>query len=479
MTASPDIFAGPSPDRNRERTSRLDTYLERALDDPPKLVVEGVLRRTVGLTMEAEGCHAPVGGRCDVITMDGRRVETEVVGFAGERLFLMPAGEMRGIVPNARVIPVSNVPEVAVGNELLGRVLDGSGRPIDGGPALQCSDYVPRFGKHINPLQRRAIVEPLDVGVRSINAILPVGRGQRMGLFAGSGVGKSLLLGMMTRYTDADVVVVGLIGERGREVKEFIELTLGEEGMQRAVVIATPADDTPLMRMHGAWLSAAIAEYFRGQGLDVLLLMDSLTRFAQAQREIALAIGEPPATKGYPPSVFAKLPQLVERAGNGEVGQGSITGFYTVLVEGDDQNDPIADASRAILDGHIVLSRELAESGLYPAIDIESSVSRALPMIATDEQKRLITRFRQIYATYRHHRDLIAVGAYQSGSDPRVDEAIALWPSILEFLRQSQGDRVDYDASLTALEELLQLSQVPDSEESQTPEPEVWGDEAL
>jgi len=479
MTENTGMFAGPNPDRNPERTLRLGPYLDRALDAPPKLVVEGVLRRTVGLTMEAEGCHAPVGGRCDVIAMDGRRVETEVVGFAAERLYLMAAGEMRGILPNARVIPASSIPEVAVGNELLGRVLDGRGRPIDGGPALQGSEHVPLLGMPINPLNRSAIAEPLDVGVRSINALLPVGRGQRMGLFAGSGVGKSMLLGMMTRYTDADVVVVGLIGERGREVKEFIELTLGEEGMQRAVVVATPADDTPLMRMHGAWLSAAIAEYFRDQGLHVLLLMDSLTRFAQAQREIALAIGEPPVTKGYPPSVFAKLPQLVERAGNGKDGQGSITGFYTVLAEGDDQNDPIVDASRAILDGHIVLSRELAESGLYPAIDIESSVSRVQHVIATDEQRHLITRFRQIYSTYRHHRDLIAVGAYQSGADPRVDEAITLWPSILEFLRQPQGERVDCQASITALSDLLQLTAVNENMDSEAPESEVRGNESL
>jgi len=460
VSAEQPILAGPNPDRNLERTLALGAYLERALMDPPKLVVEGVLRRTVGLTMEAEGCHAPVGGRCDVVTMTGDRVETEVVGFSGERLYLMASGEMRGIVPNGRVIPVGSVAEVSVGEALLGRVLDGHGHPIDGGPALHDCKSVPLFGKPINPLKRRPIAEPLDVGVRSINSLLTVGRGQRMGLFAGSGVGKSMLLGMMTRYTDADVVIVGLIGERGREVKEFVELTLGEEGLQRAVVIATPADDTPLMRMKGAWLSSAIAEYFRDQGLHVLLLMDSLTRFAQAQREIALAIGEPPATKGYPPSVFAKLPQLVERAGNGELGQGSITGFYTVLAEGDDQNDPIVDASRAILDGHIVLSRELAEAGHYPAVDIESSVSRALHMISTDQQKQLITHFRQIYATYAHHRDLIAVGAYQSGSDPRVDEAIERWPAILEFLRQSQDDRIDHEASIKALQDLLQPADV-------------------
>ena len=455
MTHDTHTQAGPDPDRNLARTARLEKYIERAREGNPGMVVEGTLRRTVGLTMEAEGCHAPVGGRCDIVAMDGRRLETEVVGFAGERLFLMPSGEMRGVVPNARVIPVGGMPTVPVGMELLGRVLDGKGRPIDGRPMPAVTDHVSLFGQPINPLKRRAIVEPLDVGVRAINSVMPVGRGQRMGLFAGSGVGKSVLLSMMTRYTDADVVVVGLIGERGREVKEFIDHTLGEEGLRRAVVVATPADDTPLMRMRGAWLTAAIAEYFRDQGLDVLLLMDSLTRFAQAQREIALAIGEPPATKGYPPSVFAKLPQLVERAGNGQDGQGSITGFYTVLAEGDDQNDPIVDASRAILDGHIVLSRQLAESGHYPAIDIEASVSRALHMIASDRQKNLITRIRQIYATYQHHRDLIAVGAYQSGADPRVDEAIALWPSVLEFLQQKQDERIDFEASVNELEELI------------------------
>ncbi len=446
---------GPSPDRNAARAAGLTRFVERARLPPQKLIVEGRLRRTVGMAMEAEGCFAAVGGRCDVVVEDGRRVETEVVGFAGERLFLMPQGEMRGIVPNARVIPIAGVPEVTVGDDLLGRVLDGRGRPLDGGKPIERKHSVPLVGKPINPLDRQTICEPLDVGVRSINSLLSIGRGQRMGLFAGSGVGKSMLLSMMTRNTNADVVVVGLIGERGREVKEFIDLTLGSETMHKAVVVATPADDTPLMRMHGAWLSAAIAEHFRDQGKNVLLLMDSLTRFAQAQREIALAIGEPPATKGYPPSVFAKLPQLVERAGNGAVGSGSITAIYTVLAEGDDQNDPIVDASRAILDGHIVLSRKLAESGLYPAVDVEASVSRALTNITGGEQQALITRFRQIYSTYQEHRDLIAVGAYQRGSDPRVDEAIALWPAMLDFLRQGHSDAVNFAASLDALRKLL------------------------
>jgi len=317
-------------------------------------------------------------------------------------------------------------------------------------------------------LQRQPIREPLDVGIRSINSLLCIGRGQRMGLFAGSGVGKSMLLGMMTRNTNADVVVVGLIGERGREVREFIDTSLGPEGMRKAVVVATPADDTPLMRMHGAWLSAAIAEYFRDQGLHVLLLMDSLTRFAQAQREIALAIGEPPATKGYPPSVFAKLPQLVERAGNGADGKGSITGIYTVLAEGDDLNDPIVDASRAILDGHISLTRQLADAGVYPAIDIESSVSRAMTQIVGSDHQELISRFRQIYSIYQEHRDLIAVGAYRHGTDPRVDDAVARWPAILRFLRQHVHEQVDTETSIRDLKGVLEDPTVAATTDSTT-----------
>src|SRR5690606_16600078 len=325
----------------------------------------------------------------------------------------------------------------------------------------------PLIGRRINPLERQPIREPLDVGVRSINALLTIGRGQRMGLFAGSGVGKSMLLGMMTRHTDADVVVVGLIGERGREVKDFIEQSLGEEGMRKAVVVATPADDVPLLRLHGAWLSTAIAEYFRARGLNVLLLMDSLTRFAHAQREIALAIGEPPATKGYPPSVFAKLPQLVERAGNGAAGSGSITAIYTVLLEGDDHNDPIVDAARAILDGHIVLSRRIADAGLYPAVDVEASVSRALTQITPEAHQHLIGRFRRVYSLYQEHRDLIAVGAYQRGADPRVDDAVARWPAMLEFLRQGRHERVDFATSVAALERLLGAEQAAAAGEAQ------------
>jgi len=464
MTERTVVHAGPQLNRSLERTLRLGAYIERADGESPDLVIEGSLRRIVGLTMEAEGCHAALGGRCDVVAADGRRVETEVVGFSGERLFLMPVGNMRGVVPNARVIPVSESPEVIVGDKLLGRVLDGRGNPLDGGKPLTRGQSVPLMGKPINPLQRQAIRSQMDVGVRSINSLLSIGRGQRMGLFAGSGVGKSMLLSMMTRNTEADVVVVGLVGERGREVKEFIDHSLGTEGLKRSVVVATPADDTPLMRLHGAWLTTAIAEYFRDQGKNVLLLMDSLTRFAQAQREIALAIGEPPATKGYPPSVFAKLPQLVERAGNGEEGGGSITAIYTVLAEGDDPNDPIVDASRAILDGHIVLSRSMADAGIYPAIDVESSVSRAMNQFTSDSQQQLVSRFRQVYSTYQENRDLVAVGAYQPGSNPQLDEAIALWPSIIEFLRQHQNQSIDAAASLLQLRRLFDA--VDDEEET-------------
>lgn len=458
------IFAGPDPDRNLERALRLGAYTDRALDGGPSLVVEGVLRRTVGLAMEAEGCHAELGGRCDVVAADGRHVESEVVGFSGDRLFLMPISDMRGVIPNARVIPVSGTPEVIVGDELLGRVLDGRGSPLDGGEPLKSGQRVPLFGRPINPLKRQPIRSQLDVGVRSINSLLSIGRGQRMGLFAGSGVGKSMLLGMMTRNTEADVVVVGLVGERGREVREFIDQSLGSDGMDKAVVVATPADETPLMRLHGAWLTAAIAEYFRDQGKNVLLLMDSLTRFAQAQREIALAIGEPPATKGYPPSVFAKMPQLVERAGNGEGGNGSISAIYTVLAEGDDPNDPIVDASRAILDGHIVLSRNMADAGIYPAIDVESSVSRAMTQFVSEGQQQLITRFRQVYSTYQENRDLISVGAYQPGSNTALDEAVALWPSILEFLRQQHSQNVNAHRSLDELRELFDAADMAHAE---------------
>jgi flagellum-specific ATP synthase len=427
----------------------------RRVEQTPLPAVEGSLTRMVGLTLEATGCQAAIGDYCDVITGDGLRVESEVVGFAGERLFLMPTGDIQGLGPNARVIPRKGAGTVKVGPQLLGRIVDGACNPLDGLGPLECESRVRLTGKPINPLSRQPIEKPLDVGIRAINSLLTIGRGQRVGLFAGSGVGKSVLLGMMARYTSADVIVVGLIGERGREVKEFVDRILGPKDRGRAVVVASPADNPPLMRLHGAWLATAIAEYFRDQGLNVLLLMDSVTRFAQAQREIGLAIGEAPATKGYPPSVFARLPQLVERAGNGAEGSGSITAFYTVLTEGDDTNDPIADAARAILDGHIVLSRRISESGHYPAIDIEASVSRAMHEIVSPAHIQIARQFRQTLATYQQNRDLIAVGAYQRGSDPRIDHAVTLWPRMQKFLQQDIHERVDFAASLTALQHVL------------------------
>lgn len=421
------------------------------LSSPVPLAVEGKLTRMVGLTLEAVGCQAPIGGRCLVVGIGGQQIDAEVVGFSNDKTYLMPIGELRGLVPNARVIPSTQIYEAPVGPDLLGRVIDGRGQPLDNKGPLTFTHRVPLSGRPINPLQRRAIKEPLDVGIRAINAMLTVGRGQRLGLFAGSGVGKSVLLGMMTRFTNADVIVVGLIGERGREVKDFIENSLGQQGMARAVVVASPADTSPVMRLHGAMLATSVAEYFRDQGKQVLLLMDSLTRFAQAQREIALAIGEPPATKGYPPSVFAKLPQLAERAGNSDVTGGSITAFYTVLAEGDDQQDPIADAARAILDGHVVLSRQLADQGHYPAIDIEASISRAAPDITDRKHQTAVRRFKKLYSIYQQNKDLISVGAYSPGNDARLDEAVKYQTRLSEYLQQDMGKPVPLAQSINEL----------------------------
>lgn len=444
----------PEIDRSAQWVKRLQPYAARLVEQP-ELIVEGKLSRMVGLTLEAVGCRAAIGSRCNVELKRGGSIEAEVVGFAGDRIFLMPTGETHGLEPGCRVVPLGSSSLARVGFGLLGRVIDGAGKPLDSKGPLRTDSKVSLTGVQINPLARKPIREPLDVGVRAINSILCVGRGQRMGLFAGTGVGKSVLLGMMTRFTTADVVVVGLIGERGREVNEFVQKILGEEGMRRAVVVATPADYPPLMRAHGALLSTSIAEYFRDQGLDVLLLMDSLTRYAQAHREIALAIDEPPATKGYPPSVFAKLPHLVERAGNGDVGGGSITAFYTVLTEGDDNNDPIADAARGVLDGHVVLSRALAEAGHFPAIDIEASISRVMPDIVDTRHMQMARELRRLYSLYQQNRDLISVGAYQRGADPRIDQAIERHPKILDFLQQSMNEAVNIERSMYELERLL------------------------
>jgi flagellum-specific ATP synthase len=429
----------------------------------------GRLTRAVGLVLEAVGLRLPVGSDCLIELPPGypqKTAEAEVVGFAGDRILLMPLSAVDGLLPGARVYALG-APDVTgggtgprtkrlpVGEGMLGRVVDAAGRPLDGLGPLSFTREVPLSAQAINPLMRAPIDQVLDVGVRAINAMLTVGRGQRMGLFAGSGVGKSVLLGMMARYTSADVIVVGLIGERGREVKDFIENTLGKEGMARAVLVAAPADTSPLLRLQGAAYATCLAEYFRDQGKNVLLIMDSLTRYAMAQREIALAVGEPPATKGYPPSVFAKLPALVERAGNGSRdagGQGgSITAFYTVLTEGDDQQDPIADAARAILDGHVVLSRGLAESGHYPAIDIEASISRAMTALIGPAQFEAVRGVKQMLSRYQRNRDLISVGAYAPGHDAQLDRAIELYPRIEAFLQQTMHERADYAAAVSQL----------------------------
>ncbi|MEO8118253.1 MAG: flagellar protein export ATPase FliI [Rhodoferax sp.] len=456
---------------DREGSAKWQLFLDDAhkrVNTGCTLEVRGTLTRLTGLVLEATGIRVPVGSQCLVSMKSQTPVLAEVVGFSNDRAFLMPAGDVHGLSSGASVVPAAAyvaVPRLGerrqterasgygmlrlpLGDGLLGRVVDAQGAPMDRMGPIADVTSLPLDRKQINAMDRAPVRETLDTGVRAINALLTIGRGQRIGLFAGSGVGKSVLLGMMARYTKADVIVVGLIGERGREVKEFIEDILGAEGRARAVVVAAPADAPPLLRMQGASYATAIAESFRDKGKHVLLLMDSLTRYAMAQREIALAIGEPPATKGYPPSCFAKMPQLVERSGNGLHGVGSITAFYTVLSEGDDQQDPIADAARAILDGHIVLSRSLAESGHFPAIDIEQSASRVMHNVVSREHFEMARRFRAISSRYEKGRDLVQIGAYVGGSDPALDEAIRLHEAMSQFLQQDMFEASTLDASV-------------------------------
>jgi flagellum-specific ATP synthase len=446
---------------------------------PGGFETQGLLVRVKGLVLEAAGLRLPVGSMCEIAQTAGAPdqapVLAEVVGFSGDRAYLMPTGDIHGLASGARVVPRA-LPAVRlrlgaaqhpwrrsedrtlhlpVGAGLLGRVVDSQGAPLDRLGPLEHVHNHPLIRRPINAMDRDPVREPLDTGVRAINAMLTVGRGQRIGLFSGTGVGKSVLLGMMARYTAADVIVLGLIGERGREVKEFIEDILGEEGLRRSVVVAAPADAPPLVRLQGAHYATAIAEDFRDSGRHVLLLMDSLTRFAMAQREIALAIGEPPATKGYPPSCFAKLPQLVERSGNGVAGGGSITAFYTVLTEGDDPHDPIADAARGILDGHIVLSRELAEAGHYPAIDVERSISRVMTSVAAPAHLDATRRFRQLHSRYQKARDLIQLGAYSPGHDADLDLAVRLHDAMAGLLQQDMHQSAPLAASVDALRRVL------------------------
>lgn len=419
------------------------------------LQVEGKLTRIVGMALEAVGCRLPIGHYCKIAHPRGIPIYAEVIGFDGHTTYLMSTENTQGLMPGARILPLQYKSEVPVDNQLLGRVIDGAGQPLDHQAYPACDTLYPLQAQPLNPLDRAPINTPLDVGIRAINALTTIGRGQRVGLFAGSGVGKSVLLGMMTQMSEADVCVIGLIGERGREVKEFIDHTLGQAGMQRSVIVAAPSDTSPLMRLHGAWRATAIAEYFRDQGKHVLLILDSLTRFAHAAREVGITVGEPPASKGYTPSVFAKLSNLVERAGLGGPKGGSITAFYTVLVEGDDHNDPIADAARSFLDGHIVLSRELANQGHYPAIDIESSVSRVMPHVVPSDHLRSATQFKQLYSAYAQNKDLINIGAYVAGSDPMIDRAIACKSGMLSFLQQDLNQASDIASSLEHLNHLI------------------------
>lgn len=439
----------------------------------------GYISRIVGLTLEARGINLPLGGRCIVsedsgkntgfkplskannsdgtVSDVGKGFEVEVVGFDADITYLMPLRPMESVRPGARVVPIDASDEVPAGAALLGRVIDGVGNPLDNRGPIENSIPIKFHPKQINPLLREPIDSPLDVGVRSINASLTIGCGQRVGLFAGSGVGKSVLLGMMTRFTEAEVVIVALVGERGREVREFVENNLGPEGMAKTIVIAAPADETPVMRLRAGMYAARLSEYFRDQGKQTLLLFDSLTRYAQAQREIALATGEPPATRGYPPSVFSRLPQLVERAGNGLGNGGSVTAFYTVLVEGDDLSDPVADAARAILDGHIVLSRDIAGQGIYPAVDIQASISRLMTVIVKPEHLKAANMVKQLYSRYEQSKDLISVGAYTAGVDDITDLAIERRPMIDNFLSQRLDQPINMADSVRDLMMILEM----------------------
>ncbi len=416
----------------------------------------GTLVRLVGLRLEARGIMAPIGACCEIVGDHGQRIEAEVVGFADKTIDLMPFSEPTGIGPGALVRVLSDSGHALLGPELLGRVIDAQGEALDGRPKPACTTKLGLLGLPINPMERGPIDRVLDVGVKAINGLLTLGRGQRVGLVAGSGVGKSVLLSMLTRFTKADVVVIGLIGERGREVQAFIQETLGPEGLAKSVVIAAPANVSPVLRLKGAHLTHVVAEYFRDQGKDVLMLVDSLTRVAHAQREIGLAIGEPPTSKGYPPSVFALLPNLIERAGVGRYGVGSITAIYTVLAEGDDGNDPIVDIARASLDGQVMLSRKLADAAHYPAIDLTGSISRVMQNLLTPTDLKLANRFRRLWSLYQQNVDLIQVGAYQQGSNAEIDQAIAAREAMETFLRQDMFTGVDESQTRTDVRVLME-----------------------
>ncbi|SDY91697.1 flagellar protein export ATPase FliI [Tindallia californiensis] len=427
-----------------------------SLDKVDLIKYYGKVSQVIGLTIESNGPSVKIGEICKVDTFRKKStLMTEVVGFKEKKVLLMPLGDMEGIGPGSRVEATGSMLEVKVGNHLLGRVLDGLGNPLDGKGPLQTSKSYPVMSQPLNPLERTRIADPLPLGVRAIDSMLTCGKGQRIGIFAGSGVGKSTLLGMIARNTQADVNVIALIGERGREVKEFIENDLQEEGLKRSVVIVATSDQPPLIRMKGALLASAVAEFFRDQNFNVMLMMDSITRFSMAQREIGLAIGEPPVTKGYTPSVFAVLPKLLERSGTSS--KGSITGLYTVLVDGDDMNEPIADAVRGILDGHIVLSRKLANKTHFPAIDILASLSRVMPNIVSKEQMKSANDIKEVLSVYKDAEDLISIGAYARGSNKKIDFAIDRMEKINSFLQQDVNEKSNYEDTILMLSELLNI----------------------
>lgn len=414
----------------------------------------GKVSQVVGLVIEGKGPVSSVGDAALIYPSEAKPpINAEVVGFREGKTLLMPLGELRGVGVGSRILSRKSVVNMGVGPRLLGRVIDGLGNPMDGKGEIESAEHVPIYRGTVNPLRKKRITEPLDLGIRSFNGLLTCGRGQRMGIFAGSGVGKSVLLGMIARHTEANVNVIGLIGERGREVREFLERDLGP-GLQNSVVVVATSDQPPLIRVRAAFLTVAIAEYFRDEGADVLLLMDSLTRFAMAQREVGLAIGEPPTTKGYTPSVFSHLTKLLERTGNGE-GTGTMTAIFSVLVEGDDLDEPIADASRAVLDGHVVLSRKLADSNQYPAVDVLRSVSRTMKDIVPREQLQLSARITEILSEHERAEDLINIGAYSPGSNKKIDYAISMVDRVRAFLSQGVDERVTLDQTADSMKLLF------------------------
>jgi flagellum-specific ATP synthase len=450
-----------------EKVDILSKY-KRIIDETDVIKFSGKVERIVGLTIESMGPAVRYGDLCRIKTGESQYLYAEVVGFNRNRVILMPIGDMKGVVPGAEVYAVGTSLTVPVGKELLGRILSGVGKPLDGKGQIFSPEKYPVEGRESNPLDRKVITEPLSVGVRAIDGLITVGRGQRIGIFSGSGVGKSTLIGMIARYTNADVNVIALIGERGREVKDFIEKELGTEGLKRSVVIAATSDQPPMLRLRGAFLAHAVAEYFRDQGMAVNLLMDSVTRFAMAQREVGLAAGEPSATRGYPPSVFSLIPKLLERAGTSSTG-GSITGFYSVLVEGDDMNEPIADAARGILDGHIVLDRKFANRGHYPAIDVLASVSRCMKDVVDEKHISAAMLFREILAAYTEAEDLINLGGYVRGANPLVDKAISMMGEINRFLKQDIYEKETLESTSTRLVNMV----MAEAEETRVRAPET------